>query len=344
VTSALIGGATLLCSLLLPVQPAASGDGPGRWIEIQTGTLSARYRMVENSAGERTASHLQYNGMLRGRFKFDRGAKLTLNAAYGTGNNFSGSWNNLGPGTGDFAGKWFLKQLYAAWTPVTGVELSYGGIGLVRGAATEVTTYDNDGYLTGERVTIKRPADLFFTEITATSAYFGDLSTPGIFDRGDRFFGDRNYFQLMASKTARGVTMSADYTRLSSEPWLRLAVNAATPTLRVIDSIRIEHYTRFADDEDASGFAASVEKAVTSRLTAGIGYADIDPRHPGFNGDRYVRGKRLFETASFRISQDLTAQLFLTQAVNNGFAIPNDQRIDVILAANVLGAIKRLTR
>lgn len=333
-----------------PEAPAAQSQPPpkppppaglSRWLEFQTGTLSTRYRTIENSAGVRTANHLQYAGQLRARIKFDPDGTFTLNGMLGTGNNFTGSWNNTGIGTGEFAGPWYLKQAFLAWTPADGVELSYGGLGFVRGQATEITTFDNDAYMVGERITLERPSDLFFDEIAVTSAFVGDFSEPGFHDRTRRLIGERNYHQVSLSRAlGANVTASADYTRLSSVPYLRFAAMVKTAPLRMIDTVRLEHYSRFGDDE-STGFSVAGEKAFGPRVTVGAGFADIDPGYPTINGDRYVRGRRFFETASVKLTRELTAQLFMTQAVNNDFAVPNKHRIDVVVIYNVLTGMRR---
>ncbi len=323
-----------------PAQSAEPDTGLRRWFDLQAGTLSGRYRTIENSEGIRTANQLQYSGHFRGRFKVDPQAKLTLNANYATGNNFTGSWNNAGVGTGNFAGRWFVKQLYAAWAPVEGFDLSYGSMGFARGVATEITTYDNDGYMTGERISLRRASRLFFDEVTASRGYVGDLTTPSVFGRFGRLVGGRNYSQLLVTKVVGSLSASADYTRLSGVPYVRLAAVLKTPALHIADAIRVEHYSRFGAD-DGTGFGVFGEKVINKRVTLGVGYADIDPDYLPINADRFAQGKRLYETATVNLTPELTAQAFLTQAVNNDFRIANRQRIDFVLVYNVLAAVRR---
>ena len=332
-TGSLLAAMTLAGTALLSPQNKPRDEGLSRWINLQTATISVRHRAVANDAGVWTANQLQYAGQLRARFKVDRAARLTLNAQYATGSNFTGSWNNTGIGTGEFVGTWFLKQLFVAWAPATGVELSYGSMGPARGAATEITTYDNDAFMPGERITVRRPKDLFFSELTATRGFIGDLTTPSVFDRFDRLTGGRNYYQLLASKTVGSVTISGDYSRLSGVPYVRFAASVKTPALRIVDTIRLEHYSRFGDN-DASGVGAFGERAIGSRVTMGAGYADVDPRYPALNGDRFMRGKRIYVSASARLTRVLTAQFFGTQAIDNDFVVPAARRFDTVLVFN----------
>ena len=81
------------------------------------------------------------------------------------------------------------------------------------------------------------------------------------------------------------------------------------------------------------GTMTTLGLSVDHRVTAGAGYADIDPRYPPLNADRFMRGKRAYVTASARITRVLTAQFFGTQAVRNGFAVSNARRFDACPSA-----------
>ncbi len=155
---------------------AQSGStGLKRWVDFQTGTVAARYRYIETSTGVVASNHLQGQTVVKGRFKFDRGARFSVNALAASGSAFTVGWNNTGWGTGDRSWKFSVKHLFVAVVPVKGVEAALGSFAPVRGESTEITTFDNDAYLMGERVTVKRPKDLYFDEIGFTSAYLGDV-------------------------------------------------------------------------------------------------------------------------------------------------------------------------
>ena len=80
-------------------KPAQANEGDlARWFELQTATLSTRYRYIENSAGAMTFNHMQHNEAFKGRFKFDAAGRYSVNAGLFTGNSFTGSWNNTGAG------------------------------------------------------------------------------------------------------------------------------------------------------------------------------------------------------------------------------------------------------
>jgi hypothetical protein len=241
-----------------------------RWFELQTATIGVRYRFVANSLGVTTNRQLQHTQAFKARFKFDRAGKYSINAGVFSGSNFTGSWNNLGPGTGRPFTNLYLKQLYFSAKPAAGLEVQYGGLYVSRGESTEVTSYDNDAYLMGERVSVRRPKELFFDEVSVTYAYLGDFNRPNINKRFSRL-KESNYHQFLLSKRlGKRAVVSADYTFESGVETMREAVRADARKLRVVDSLRLELYQRLDVKPDA-GFALSGEKSLFKRLTVGGG-------------------------------------------------------------------------
>ena len=144
-----------------------------------------------------------------------------------------------------------------------------------RGESTEITTWDNDGYLSGERFSVKRPKDAYFDEVGFTMAYFGDLTTANFFLRSNRLLDEPNFFQYYASKRINThVSASGDYTRQAGVPFVHAAVTMKVPAV-VVDQVRYEQYFRYGT-KGGSGFAVYGEKNVTKTFSAGFGYATID--------------------------------------------------------------------
>ena len=133
-------------------QPSPPPAPLARWLELQNATLNLRYRVIDNTAGVTTTNQVQHRESLRGRVKFDRSAKYTLNFGLFTGTRFTSGWDNTGWGIADAQKNLAFKAMYFAAVPIPGVEAQYGGLYIVRGESTELTTYDEDGYVTGERV------------------------------------------------------------------------------------------------------------------------------------------------------------------------------------------------
>jgi hypothetical protein len=327
-----------------PAAPSGSPDGiTSRWLDLQAVGVGGRFRYIDTSAGAVSQRQGQYTNSDRARLKFDADAKYTINATLATGNTFTGGWNNSGIGTGAGTGAFFLKQLYASLKPIKGIELQYGGLGILRGESTEITTYDNDGYITGERVSLRRPRDLFLDEVAVTYAYLGDLSTPGIGSRWHRL-GQSNYHQfLLAKKVGKLASLAADYTFQSGADTLRQGIRLETKGWsKALDGLRLEVYER-VDVKPDQGYAITLEKTLFSRLAVAPGFASIDPNYGGLNADRFNKGKRLFVTANLSLTPELSLQTFYARAVHNAFPVTNRTRLDVILSLNVVKALQRTT-
>jgi len=320
--------------------PAAPAVHPfARWVEVHTINVLGRFRAIENSEHVVTTRQVQDSLALRGRLKLDRRARVSVTGAAATGTGFTSSWNNTGLGTGEPVHALSLKQLYVSALPVNGVEVSYGGFALVRGESSEITNYDNDAYMVGQRVSVRRPKEAFFDDISGTAGFLGDLDTPNVFRRLDRL-DEVNYGQLLVSKKAtKWLTASADVTRLSRVSTYRAAVSVALHG-QLADTVHYEQYAR-AGTPAAFGYAVTAEKAVLSRLTIGAGYADIDDNYGGLNGDRYNRGRRVFETGTLRLSPELTVAVFAAQAFRNDVRITNHRRFDLVVTYNALASLKR---
>ncbi|MBI1765072.1 MAG: hypothetical protein HYR56_26980 [Acidobacteria bacterium] len=311
-----------------------------RWFEVQTATITPRYRWVENSARLTTSNHAQYQDSFKGRLKFDARGRYSLNAGVFSGAGFTQSWDDTGWGTGHATSNLYLKQLYFSAQPVKGVELQIGGLYFNRGESTEITTYDNDGYLVGERLSLKRPRQLFFDEVAVTYAYLGDLTRANLNKRYHRL-QQSNYHQFLVSKSlGKRAAVSVDYSFHNGVETLREAVKLNTPELKVLDAVRWENYERL-DVNRAYGFALTGEKKAGAQLTLTGGYGHIDRRYDGLNADRFNRGHRLFTLVSYALSPEFTVSTFLARAVGNDYALPNRTRFEVLCSFNLLKGLQR---
>lgn len=326
--------------------PAADSKSPqegklARWFELQTATIGVRYRHAGSSAGATTFSQIQYNEAFQGRVKFDAAGKYSVNAGAFTGNQFVASWDDTGAGTGKPLTNLYLKQLYFSMKPIAGLEAQYGGLHILRGESTEITSYDNDGYIVGERLRLNRPKQLFFDEVSVTYAYLGDLNRPDIFARFHRL-GESNYHQfLVKKKLGSRATVSADYTFQAGTETLHQAVKINTAGLRLIDSFRFENYQRL-DVKPDYGFAASVEKVLAKRFNLTAGYARIDPNYGGLNADRFNIGKRLYVVGTYALCPEFTVSAYATKAIANHVTLTNNYRFDLVLNYNMLKSLQRL--
>jgi hypothetical protein len=330
--------------------PKVASEGAlARWFEINQAVIGVRHRFTEDTIAPRNGvdatpdfSGMQHRALFKGTLKFDPKGNYSVTGLVGTGSNFSGSWNTTGPGSGELLSNLYLKQLYFTARPIAGVEVAVGGLGIVRGESTELTSYDDDGYLVGERVSLRRPKELFFDEVTVTNAYLGDFTKPGVNKRFNRM-DDANYQQVLLVKKLGGrATISGEFTTAARNETLRQAISIGTKESKILDKIRLELYERY-DPFPAAGFAITGEKTLFERLTLVGGYASVDAKADFINGDRYGKGKRLHLAGTIALTPELSVQGFVTRAVGNDDALvlPVKTRTDVIVLFNVLKALQR---
>jgi hypothetical protein len=330
------GGQTPAAPEKKPAPPMA------RWVDVQNATLNMRYRFVETSAGTVTTNQLQHRESLRARFKFDSPGKYALNVGAFSGSRFTSSWNNTGIGLGDWQAPLAVRALYVAAQPAAGIEAQYGSLYIIKGESTEITTYDEDGYVTGERVSVRRPRELFFDEMSATVGYFtGDPPEYPVSKRTKYLEERPNYGHFLVDKKfASRAGVSVDFTSVGGARTWRGATNVNTRELRAVDSILFENYKR-TNNHPAYGFAVTANKAVTRRVAVQGGYARIDPFYGGLNADRFHIGKRVFVMTTYTFSPRFSASAFLTHAVGNNVPLPQKTLSNLILSYNVLPDLRR---
>lgn len=330
--------------------PPADEPPIDRWFQLQAWTLYSRYRYIENSADLKTADQVQYKHTFRAQFNIDAKKRYTVNVGFFTGNSFFGTWDNTGVGTGDAQTLQFFKQLYFSAKPVGGLELQYGGIYVNRGVNTEITTYDDDGYIMGERVTLRRPKQLYFDEISATHGLIGPFATPSLGDRW-RGLNHPNYTQfLVAKRLTKRIRASADYSNQAGQvgnDWFRGAVAVTLPENPAIEGFRWEQYVR-ATGNSAAGFAALVDRHFTKRFALEAGYVTIDEfyigfpaDHNGWNADRIQRGKRLVFYGTIPVWGDLSIAPYFTHAFQSPYAVTLKNRLDLVIQYDLMRSLRR---
>jgi len=346
-----------------------------RWLDLTTFSHSERYRNQYGDDGDHYFEDGQQRTLIAGRIKLDADAKYTIgfrassgrtfNWSYAdyAGRGFKASLNNpdyttdvsdpssdpdvLAVFLADPAGaaqvnnlnsagwEFYVRELYLSATPVKPVTLEFGSFGFERGYSTEITTFDDDGYLTGERVRIHDAKHLFFDEVSATSAYFGSIAQPNVFERGGGFTKS-NYRQIAFKKqiTTR-IAISGEDNWISNGAQTnttREAIVVGTREAKIVDKVRLEAYERnshvfLQGDEEArrQGFALVGEKKI-GRLGGDFGFASIDrdyglysgssfQQEVGFslNGDTYNTGIRIFSHLNYKITPVITAFGFYTR-------------------------------
>ena len=324
---------SLLCGVVIslvavPMAAQTSDDAP--WLDLQSATVAVRYRMTENQLGSRAQNWSDHHQGLKLRLKLDRAARYSLTAVALNGSSFIAGWNLRGLG-GHSSNRLFLKQLFVTAKPHGGVEFQYGGLGIVRGESSEITSYDNDGYLVGQRLTL-------FDQLTMTAGYLGDFQTPSVTRRWRRL-SDVNYGKVLVKrKLTDRLTATADFTSDNGERTLRqgVAIHPAT----IVDLIRLEAYERVSGP-GAVGGAIALERPF-GRTRFAASFASVDNRYRPVNGDRYGRGRRLSLTNTTDLGHDVSLQVFLTRALDHDIAMPNRTRLDVLLRFELAPALRQM--
>ena len=360
-----------------------------RWLDLNTFNYGSRYRSTFDANGAHGFNQGSQRIIADGKFKFDAQGRYGVGFHASSGRYFNWAYADfIGGGQHQFVanaeakmtpyqlyvmgalptpagfynsggGAIYLRQAFLTATPISGVELQFGGLGINRGVNTEATSYDEDGYIAGERLTVKRPKQIWLSEVSYTRAYLGDLYTPNFFARGQRL-SISNYWQILGRKDfGKRIAISADYT--NSEPenvvekpftlkTTREGIFADVHESKVLDKVRFEAYQRINGGlyaagipfYDGKGYALTVSRNFKDRLSLEAGIADIDIGYITslglnlqalelgltVNGDQYGLGKRYF----VRPTVPLTSYLSLSgnySHIFDTYRIADGQPIDI---------------
>lgn len=297
-----------------------------RWIDLQTATISARYRFVKSNQRVSAAGHTAQPFLATGAFvktnqaqqqqlyefdfKFDKAGRYKVHARFSTGEYFTRSFSEVGWGdvfNGENSAAVLPRQFYISAEPVKGLEFQYGGLGIAKGENTEHTTYDNDGFITGQRVKLKRPDKVWFDEISVTYAYIGDFYTPNFFQRTRRL-AKSNYHQFLVSKKfGKRAAFSVDYSSHATISHLRQGLTINTKELKFIDSFKAEFYQRLEDYRGVKkgwGYNFQVEKDIKNKLSFTAGLTFTDYRYNVLTNEKYPARQRLYAQPAGTLTAD----------------------------------------
>jgi hypothetical protein len=372
------------------IKPASEEPLLGRWLELDTLSHSERYRNAFTTGGTHIWENAQERSLIVGKVKLDKEGRYAIGFRASTGSYFNWAFasytgesvlprvstpaynataftpaDTLEIGQAIYvdplgfaqvqsikSNGWelYLRELYFSATPVKQVTVEFGSFGIEHGYGSEITSFDDDGYIDGERIAVHSPKHLFFDEIKFTNAFFGDFATANFLDRGASL-KSFNYRQVSAKKKLNDrVAISTDYTWLSGTDTLREAALVKTKELKVIDSVRFETYQRIntvtlagglwpygvvapLPVKGGSGFAIAVNEKFR-KLSGDMGYADVDEdysvyagrffhaTHFAMNGDTIATGKHPFIHAAYQIAPGVNAVGYYTHGLGNqGFDI-----------------------
>lgn len=319
-------------------EPSASTPGKlHRWLELQAVSIGTQYIFAKNG-GTTTANQQQYQVAVRGRFKLDSKERFSINTGLYTGTNFRAGSNNTGVGIGTAQSNLYLKHLYLSARPLDGVEFQYGGLNIWHDESTDITGYAYDGYITGERISIKRPRELFFDDVSIGYGYVGDLKMPNVASRLHRLTQSNFHRFILRKNIGERAWTSVDYSFQSGVQTWREAIRIYVPELHAIDAFHAEFY-QIPGAHSGYGLAAYGQKTLLPKFVVGGGYADID--RSMLNSDRYGSGKRLFLTTEVPINEAFSILMFATQATTHAVTNAPQQRFDIGLHYNLLYHLRK---
>lgn len=359
------GGGTLVTAVSTQPSHPAWESSVDRWLDLNTFNYATRYRSTFDLNGAHTFDQGQQHLVADGKFKFDEAGKYGIGFHLSSGRYFNWSYADfIGGGQHQFVnnsvarmtpfeqyiftisatpngfynsggGQIYLRQLFLSAEPVRGVEMQYGGFAINHGVNTEATSYDDDGYMSGERITLRRPKQLWASEISYTRGYLGDLYNPNFFSRGDRL-SRSNYWQILGRKDfGKRVAVSADYTFTRPEgatfflKTTREAVLVNTRWSKALDQVRFESYQRINSGfysagafpfKAGQGYALTLSRDFRKKFGIEAGLADVDAEYTtnlgvnaqaiimglSVNGDQYGVGKRYFVRPSIPLGHSLS--------------------------------------
>ena len=180
--------------------------------------MGTQYAFAKNGRGVTTANQQQYQVAVRGRFKLDAKGRFSINAGLYTGANFTAGFNNTGLGLGEAQSNLYFKHLYVNALPLEGVEVQYGGLDIWHDESTDITGYAYNGYIAGERISIKRPREVFFDDISVAYGYVSDIDTPNVISRFHRLIQSNFHRFMLKKNVAERAWISADYAFQSGDP------------------------------------------------------------------------------------------------------------------------------
>ncbi|MBI1749445.1 MAG: hypothetical protein HY234_07955 [Acidobacteria bacterium] len=246
---------------------------------------------------------MQYRLSTRTQFNFVPSGSSYLYVRAETGYRFGLSWNYSGVGRNSRDGVMYIKSFYFGQKFGRHAEFQVGGIEFDRGAGTEMTYADDDGWMTGYRMKFTGSGHGWMpNKVSVTAGYVGMFTQPSVFDRFHRM-GTANYWQVLAQKRfAENLDASAEFFSLNSVRYARLGANVTKIPTWFLDTVRLE-WTQRMTQQDSSAWAASVSKGVfRDRLRLGVFYSHVlnemyqnnaDYTQMWQVGDFYGRGRRL---------------------------------------------------
>lgn len=285
-----------------------------------------RFRYLDKGPGNVGDRDLQYKLSTKVQINVTGDGATYIQARGESGRSFASSWDYMGVGLNQGFWSFNLKSLFAGQKIGKNFEAQAGSIEYDRGAGTEATYADNDGWLEGYRLRYTGTGRHWLPDkFSATIGYIGDFSQPNAFARLHRL-GDENYVQLLASRNfGNNREVSAEFDSIQSVRYNRDAVHLKKLHLGLVDELTTEALIR-ASDNPSFGWSSSLYRTLDKkkRFRLGVFYSDM-PRGIFLkgkttllqNGDSYALGKRIGPTVKFTPVKNVEISLFGSGRLDN---------------------------
>ena len=292
--------------------------------EITQADAFARYRYMDNNAGQVTSDDLQYRFTIRPRLNIPVTGTY-FGSRIETGSSFGSSWSNSGIGRSP--AEWALnaKTFFIGQPIGHHAAIEVGAMDVEQGAGTEATYADLDAYTEGYRLTLSKLQHPYApTRLVLHIGYLGDFTSVNAFSRLHRL-GEVNYVQVMGEKNLgkRAVT-SLQYDRLRGLNLLRGAAKVNLPDSWWVNEARIEAVGR-TNNAPTAGWALYLTKTTgtVGKFNPGIVYSHLPTgvyqvglQQALLNGDVYGFGKRLGVTSKYQVTKAFDVSALITRRVD----------------------------
>lgn len=242
-----------------------------------------------------------------------------------SGRVFNVSYDFTGVGLNERYWSFNLKSFFLGQKFGQHFEVQVGGIEFERGAGTEASYADNDGWLEGYRFRYSGTNHKWLpNQILATVGYVGDFKQPNTFARLHHL-SEENHVQILVSKElGKTRDVSAEFDSMQGIRYTREALHWQKLPL-FTDDLLVEAITRASDDA-SFGWSSSLLKTLDrkGRFRPGVFYSDM-PKGIFLkgttvvlmNGDSYALGKRIGPTLRVTPFKNFEVSLFGSGRLDN---------------------------
>ena len=284
-----------------------------------------RYRYLDRGASRVSDRDFQHKISTQLQINLRSNGATYLSMRGETGRSFSSSWDYNGKGLNRGYWSYNLKSFYLGHKIGAGLEAQVGGIEFDRGAGSEATYADNDGWMEGYRLRYSnKKLRLAPDKYSITIGYVGDFARPNFFERASRM-GEINYLQALASKDFGNKSVSAEFDTVGGVRYTREAIRAKKLSFVVVDELQVESIARLSGHA-RFGWSANLAKDIgeAKRIRLGVFYSDIPSRMfvnakttVLLNGDSYALGRRIGPVGRYTPAKNLEVSFFASTRLDS---------------------------